>query len=165
LYRELNLRNEESSLSVAVSSGSATIPTDFKGLKIGLVVESPTIRLQWTTLEWMYDNYPVRSGSNTPCFITRERNSFIFGPYPKDFTLGGTYYAKQDNLHTSDNSWYVLNAPELLLYGSLFEAHKFIKDFDNANHWLGMFNDAKRSVIEEERNTASTRGQKQARPG
>ena len=33
LYRTLNLRNEETALSVSISSGVATVPSDFKMLK------------------------------------------------------------------------------------------------------------------------------------
>ena len=159
LLRTLNLRNEETALSVSVSSGTGTVPTDFKALKFAYVPDAPISLLQWVPLEELYRDYPVRSGAQTPVVISREGANFVFGPYPKDFTLTGLYYAKQDPLRTTDPSWYVTNAPELLLYGALLEAAPFIKDPEQALVWLQYYNAAKDSLEIEEGNSAVTKGQ------
>jgi len=163
LYRELNLRNEETQLSISVSSGTGTVPTDFKGLKHAYVDQSPIVPLQWATIDWLYTNYPLRTGSATPAFISRDGANFVFGPNAKDLTLKGVYYAKQDNLHTTDGSWYVVNAPELLLYGALLEAEPFIRNDERLPLWRSMFEEAKKTVMIENRNTETTRGRKAAR--
>jgi hypothetical protein len=162
LYRTLNLRNEETALSVSVSSGTGTVPTDFKALKFAYVNESPTVILEWISIEELYRRYPTRTGSNTPKFISREGANFTFGPSAKDFTLGGIYYAKQDPLRTTDPSWYVTNAPELLLYGALIEAESFIKNDERLPMWKAMYDDAVKSIMIEERNSSSSKGKKQA---
>jgi hypothetical protein len=95
LFRTLNLRVEETALSVTVANGTGRVPTGFKGLKLGYVPDSPSRLLEWVPLEDLYRRYPTRSGANTPCLISRQGDEFVFGPYAKDFTLTGTYYKKQ----------------------------------------------------------------------
>ncbi len=144
LYRTLNLRNEETALSVDVSSGVAAVPTDFKKLKFAYYNSSPISVLTWVPLTELYEEHPVRSTVTTPTLISREAGNFVFGPVATDATGGlkGVYYAKQDPLRTTDPSWYVTNAPEVLLYGSLLEAAPFIQDDPRIAVWKDFFMDA-----------------------
>lgn len=158
LYRTLNLRNEETALNVSVSSGTGTVPTDFKALKFAYKDGSPTELLQWVPIEDLYREYPTRTNVGSPIFISREAGNFVFGPAPSDFTLKGIYYAKQDPLRTTDPSWYVTNAPEVLLYGSLLEASPFIGDDSRIPTWQLMFDEAVRTLRVEERNSATSKG-------
>ena len=151
LYRSLNLRNEETALSVSVTSGTGTVPTDFKKLKFAYVNDSPTVWLDWVPVKEMYRRYPTRSGANTPQLITREGANFTFGPFAKDFTLSGIYYAKQDPLRTTDPSWYVTNAPEVLLYGALLESQAFIQNDARLAVWQSMFRDSVKTLKDENR--------------
>jgi len=158
LYRSLNLRNEETALSISITSGVATVPSDFKALKLAYYDSSPVQLLQWVSLDELYRDYPVRSGSGTPKVIAREGSNFVFGPYPSDGTLKGVYYAKQDPLRTTDGSWYVLNAPEALLYGALLEAAPFIKDDERLPVWVGLYQSAVETLIEENDNAQVSQG-------
>ena len=159
LYRTLNLRNEETALSVSVSGGVGAVPTKFKALKFAYVSESPAPVLRWTPLESLYEQYPQRSGGGaTPCLISREGVNFVFGPYPKSFTLAGIYYKKQDPLRTTDPSWYVTNAPEVLIYGSLMEAALFVRDLDMFNFWRPFYDEAVSTIKREESNAQSSIG-------
>jgi hypothetical protein len=151
LYRRLNLRNEETSMSISVASGVGAVPADFKALKFAYVNETPVTLLEWMPIEQLYTKYPVRSGSNTPNYISRDGTNFVFGPDAKDFTMAGIYYAKQDPLRTTDLSWYVVNAPELLLYGSLLEAEPFIKNDDRIPVWREFYNNAVDTIRDEQR--------------
>lgn len=163
LYRTLNLRNEETALSVSISSGVAAVPGDFKALKLAYFDESPVSLLQWVSLSELYRDYPKRSGAHTPAVISREGSNFVFGPMSKDGTLTGIYYAKQDPLRTTDPSWYVTNAPEVLLYGSLLEAAPFLKDDARLQIWQSLFDDAVRTLIAENENAEVSRGMLSAR--
>lgn len=159
--RELNLRNEETALSIDVSSGVSTVPTDFKRLKHAYYDGTPTTPLTWVTLEQLYAEHPDRSVSTTPIVISREAGNFIFGPVATDGTavLKGTYYAKQDPLRTTDPSWYVTNAPEVLLYGSLLESAPFIHGDERLPIWQSLYNDAVRTLREENQNAEISGGQ------
>lgn len=163
LYRTLNLRNEETALNVSILSGLATVPTDFKALKYAYYDASPIQMLQWVSPTELYRDYPTRSTSTTPKVITREGGSFIFGPNAADGTLKGIYYAKQDPLRTTDGSWYVLNAPEVLLYGSLLEAAPFIKDDARLLVWKTLFDEAVGTLRREQSNAETSMGPLAAR--
>jgi hypothetical protein len=159
----LNLRNEETALSVSVSSGTGTVPTDFKALKFAYVNESPIQWLKWVGIEELYREYPVRSGAETPLVISREGANFTFGPFAKDFTLSGIYYAKQDPLRTTDPSWYVTNAPEVLLYGALRESAIFNKDREMFNHWDAFYAESVETLMDEQRHAEHSKGSLAAR--
>lgn len=134
----------------------AAVPSDFKALKYAYYDGSPIRPLQFVTLEELYRDYPVRTGaSSVPQVISREGSNFIFGPVAADGTavLKGIYYAKQDPLRTTDPSWYVTNAPDLLLYGSLLEAAPFIMDDVRIPIWRQLYEEAKRTVELEEINS------------
>lgn len=160
LRRTLNLRNEETALSVAISSGTATVPTDFKALKFAYYDGTPVHLLQWVAIEELYRDYPDRSEqTESPSVISREGANFVFGPVASTGTLKGIYYAKQDPLETTDPSWYVTNAPELLLYGSLMEAAPFIHDDPRLATWQQLFTDALNTLREENDNAEVSKGQ------
>lgn len=162
LYASLNLRNEETALSVSVTSGTGAVPADFKALKFAYVNETPTTILEWVAIEELYRRYPTRTGASTPKMISREGANFTFGPAAKDFTLSGIYYAKQDPLRTTDPSWYVTNHPEVLLYGSLLEAEAFIKNDSRIPVWRAFYDEAVSVIKLEERNASASKGKKQA---
>lgn len=160
MYRTLNLRNEETALSVSISSGLATVPTDFKALKFAYYDGTEAVLVDWTPIEDLYRDYPDRADSTTcPQVISREANSFIFGPVATDGTLKGVYYAKQDFARDTDPSWYVSNAPEVLLYGSLLEAEPFIKNDPRIAVWKDFFADAIQTLKDENDNAEVSFGQ------
>jgi hypothetical protein len=84
--------------------------------------------------------------------MAREGANFVFGPFPADFTLRGIYYAKQDPLRTTDPSWYVTNAPEVLLYGALLEAAPFIREDPRIPVWRELYLEAVETLKVENRN-------------
>jgi hypothetical protein len=158
LYRSLNLRNEETALSVAISGGVAAVPSDFKALKFAYYDQSPAALLDWVPIEQLYREYPTRTESGIPSVISREATNFVFGPVASDGTLKGVYYAKQDPLRTTDPSWYVTNAPEVLLYGSLLEAAPFIQDDERLQVWGQMYQSAVDTLLTEERHSHYSKG-------
>ena len=163
LYRSLNLRAEETALSVSVSSGVGAVPTRFKALKYAYVNESPITLLEWMPVEDLFRQYPVRSGAETPKFISRSGSNFVFGPYPKDFTLSGVYYQKLEPIRTTDSTWYVVNAPDVMLYGSLLEATPFIKHDPRLPVWQQFYDNGIGTLLLEERNSEKSKGSLAAR--
>ena len=164
LYRTLNLRNEETALSVSISSGVAAVPTDFKAMKFAYYSSGgTTIRLPWVPLDQIYAEYPDRSSTGEPCLISREAANFVFGPVSQDGTLSGVYYAKQDPLRTTDPSWYVTNAPEVLLYGSLLEAEPFIQRDERLPTWRSFYQEAVDTLRVENENAEVAKSRLSAR--
>jgi hypothetical protein len=160
LHASLHLRNEETALSVDVSSGVAAVPTDFKKLKFAYYVNGSTAcPLEWKSLNQLYRDHPDRSDTGIPQAISREAGNFVFGKIATDGTavLKGVYYAKQDPLRTTDPSWYVTNHPEILLYGSLLEATPFIQDDPRLVIWGDFYKNAV-LTIEDENDAAEVSG-------
>jgi len=143
---------------VTISAGVATVPTDFKALKFARFAGSPVTPLTWVSPDELYRQYPNRATITTPCLISREGLSFIFGPTSSDGTLNGIYYAKKDPLRTTDPSWYVTNAPEVLLYGSLLESAPFIHDDPRLAVWRELYNDAIATLNVENENAETSFG-------
>jgi len=164
LYRTLNLRDEETALSVTISAGLATVPTDFKAMKFSYYAGTPVSPLNWVPIDELYRDFPDRSDTtSTPSVISREGLSFIFGPVAEAGTLNGIYYAKQDPLRTTDPSNYVTNQPEVLLYGALLEAEPFIQDDPRIPVWKDFFADAIQTLKDERDNADVSLGQLQQR--
>jgi hypothetical protein len=159
LYRSLNLRNEETALSVAISSGVAVVPTDYKKLRFAYYNANPVTVLDWMTIEDLYREWPDRSGSDTPNNISREALNFVFGAFPADGTLTGVYYAKQGFARDVDTTWYVTEAPEVLLYGALLEATPFIQGDERILIWQQLFKDALDTLRVEEDESYVSGGQ------
>lgn len=164
LNRKLLLRNEETALSVSISGGTATVPTDFKRLKFAYYDANPEYILRWSNPEEVYEKYPERSNTNYPCLIAREGANFIFGPGASDGTLKGIYWAKQDSILDTDPSWYVTNAPTVLLSGCLYWGNMFIKDYEAADRWQMTFREYVDSLDEENMDAEYSAGVNQMRP-
>jgi hypothetical protein len=97
IYRDLRVRQMETALSSAISSGVIAVPTGYLEMKYAYVNGSPMVKLQRKDAEWIYQNYPVRSSDGTPKYFAREATNFIFGPYPDSgYTIKGLYYKKPD---------------------------------------------------------------------
>lgn len=158
LHGQLNLRNEETALSVSISSGVAAVPADFKALKFAYYDATPAYLLKWVPIEELYNDYPDRSESGTPNLISREGSNFVFGPVSMDGTLKGIYYAKQDPLRTTDPSWYVTNYPGALLYGALLQAAPFIQDDVRIATWEKMLSITIDAILAEQDGAEISRG-------
>lgn len=133
----------ESALSVTLSNNVAAVPTGYLGLRIAYF--STYRPLKRVSLEQLYERFPrgvTVSSSGTATHIARNGTNFEFGPAIQSGTLLGTYYQKQTVLRSyttggADAAAHplIVNAPDLLLYGSLLEATPFIKDDGRVTLW------------------------------
>jgi hypothetical protein len=145
IYRELRVRQMETSFSTAISSGVIALPTSYRALKFAYVNGTTAKKLQRKDAEWIYTNYPTRSADGEPRFIAQEASNFIFGPYPDDtYTIKGVYYKALAALSTGVN-WLLTDAPDLILYASLAEAGDDLQD-DRAAMWAAKYEQAKQAV-------------------
>ncbi|MEM6817208.1 MAG: hypothetical protein AAF578_00320 [Pseudomonadota bacterium] len=165
LYRTLNLRHEETALNVPIIGGVAAVPGDFKALRHAYYDMTPVQWLDWVQPADIYKDYPDRGVARTPCVISREAGNFIFGPTAEDGTLRGIYYAKTPSVRTTGTNWYVINAPEVLLYGSLLEATPFIRNDERLPVWQSFYVDAVATLETEERFSKHSQGPIRQRSG
>lgn len=136
----------ETALSVNIATGVAAVPASYLGLRIAYF--SGRRELKRISLEQLYERYPRGlSATGLPTHIARNGANFEFGPVPTDgTTLLGTYYAKPTLLRSfaadAAAHYLVVNAPDLLLYGSLLEAMPFIKDDARIPMWAMAYDTA-----------------------
>jgi hypothetical protein len=153
LYRSLRIRAMETALSGTISGGVLALPADFLELKYAYVNTTPVKSLDKVAPDQIYSKWPVRSGTaEIPEAIAVEGSNFIFGPYPGGYAVAGIYYAKLTALSASNTTnWFITNAPDLLLYGSLLEAEAFILGDPRIPLWKAYYDQAYKSVEMQER--------------
>lgn len=136
----------ESTLSVAIST-TAAVPSDFLALKIAYLDGQTGEPLIASSLEQLLVKYPRAGTAGQPKWIARDGANFVFGPVAgSGYTLAGTYYAKQTVLrsYAADAAahWLVVNAPDLLLYGSLMEAQPYVMNDKRFPLWDAKYKEA-----------------------
>lgn len=153
IYRDLRIRTMETAFSSAIAAGVVALPSDYVELKFAYIDGSPVRRLERRDVGFIYEKYPTRSSVGTPSFIAREGSNFIFGPYPDStYTVKGIYYARLPSLSVSNTSnWFIVNAPDVLLWATLAETEPFIKNDERTALWEAKYQAAKQSVENEDR--------------
>lgn len=140
----------ETDFSVTVSSNVAALPSNYldaSSLYVSGYISQPLKRL---SLDQLYARYPRAGDVSTPMYFSRSGSNLVFGPLATDgLVIAGTYYAKPTALrvYASDAAahWLVVNAPDILLYGSLLEAMPFLIDDPRIPVWQSFYADAIRA--------------------
>lgn len=146
IFREVRCREMEAALSVTMSSGVASVPTDYTDLKYAYIDGTPIRLLERKEVGWILGKYPLRSAHGKPYFIGRDVDSFVFGPYPdSNYTVKGTYYKKLSVLSSSVNTLYT-NQPDLYLAASLKEVYEFLRNEKEAARWNEKYENIRASV-------------------
>lgn len=149
IERDIRTPEMETTFSEAVSSGVVNVPTGFAGWKLAYVDGTPVQVLNPKSLDWIYQNYPNRSGTGKPKFIGRNGSVFDFGPYPDStYTIKGTYYK---HLTTVSSSWNALATanPDLYLFATLCEAAPYLKNDQRVTLWEGKYAALKEAINKE----------------
>jgi hypothetical protein len=156
IYRELRIRPMEVALNSTISSGVIAVPANYVELKFTYIDGSPVQRLTKKDPGWIYENYPDRAAEGLPNFIAREVDNFIFGAYPdSSYTVKGVYYQRLPALSVSNTTnWFITNAPDLLLFGSLCEAEPFLKNDDRIQLWEAKYKTIKDQIINQDKQEA-----------
>lgn len=146
IYREMRVRQMETALSTAMSSGTLAVPSGYLELKFAYINGAPIRRLTKKDAEWIYANYPTRSADGTPSFIAREGENFIFGPYPdSDYTVKGIYYKRLAAVSTGSN-WLITDAPDLILWASMCEVARWTQNDERLPIWERTYEQIKAGV-------------------
>lgn len=140
----------ESALSVTIASSVAALPTGYLGLKYAYVNGSPSSRLDRASINQTFGRYPRGGDTGLPVLISRLGENFVFGPAPDStYTIAGVYWRKPTLLHNfaSDAAahWLIVNAPDLIVYGSLLHAAPFIRGDARLPVWQAMYEHALQS--------------------
>jgi hypothetical protein len=130
LYRELRLRFQEDSTTVAVgTAGTFALPSDFiQARTVTVATGGYTYNIEPTGLDTLYSRFPLRTGSGTPTHYAQAADTLIFGP-TLDASANVTldYYAKPTRLSTSNQSNYLTtNHPDLLFFETLLQSVNYL---------------------------------------
>lgn len=131
--RRLKVRLQETSTTLAPSSGVATLPTDYLGYRRVTWTGTPIHELSYVAPP-IYASY-LDAGSGTPVVFTIEGSNLNVAP-SDDTALTFVYYQKTAAVSGALN-WLWTNHPDAYLFGTLCEANAFNKGkaFESAALW------------------------------
>lgn len=150
INKEIRHRHMEKALSGTIAAGVMALPSDYVELKHAYVSQTRVVPLQRKTAAWIYTTYPVRSGAEVPRFIARDAGNFIFGPYPGNHSIVGTYFYKFGALSAGLNSLFTDN-PDLYLFAALAEAEPVIGRDSRIAIWEAKYEKIRLSVMKEDK--------------
>ncbi len=151
----IRTRNMITSSDLTLSSGAASLPTDFLEAKRVTAKTSPRIKLEYASPDWLDEIYPDTTASD-PAFYTILGSSLIVRPVTTS-QIELQFYQKLTALSDSNTSnWLLAATPNGYLYGSLVEAALFIHDNDMASRWYGLMMGALGGLMRSEIRMAPT---------
>lgn len=153
VYREIKVTEMETTLSVTIAGGVATLPTDFEGLRHVRVGGSPDVPLEVLDAEELFHAYPTRSSDAKPKFCAVNGSTLEFGPYPDStYTIKGMYYARPVSLSASNRTNYFSDeGGDALFFASLVNAEPFLKNDQRIAIWEGLYIRAKNEIMNEQK--------------
>lgn len=136
----------ERSFAQTTSNGVIPVPADFLRWKTARLANRS--RLEIVSVEQLYGKFP-RGHTGIPQWIAREVGNFVFGPQPEgEYDVEGVYYGKPTLLRNSASdatgNWFILNAPDLALYGALLQSAPYNQNDARIMTWQAMYDGALR---------------------
>jgi hypothetical protein len=132
--RRLRLRQQESAASLTPSAGVAALPADYLAWRRVTWTGQFPRELEYVHPSYLHALYPTLP-ADIPRLFTIEGGNLTVAPTDST-TLTFDYFQKIPALSsTSPSNWLLASAPDLYLFGSLAEAHGFVKDADSLALW------------------------------
>jgi hypothetical protein len=147
-WRKLRLPVNEVVTEINISAtGTITIPTDYLELKSMVLLTNPERELERRPY---YELRRRQGDTGIPRYFARKDQQWVFGPLPDGTYAVEVYYYKfLDALSDANTDNYLVdNAPDILLYGALWQGYLYLKDNENASRWKGRWLEAMNEVME-----------------
>ena len=149
INRDLRIRPMEvrSVMETTASQRYFNLPGGYLQMRNMQINTNPITPLEYITPE-MLDRLYGSNATGKPRAYTLIGDEIQLAPIPdSDYTVEMAFYEKFTPLGdgtsgTVTNNWLTINAPDLLLYGSLLEAEPFIKNDERVNLWINAYNSA-----------------------
>jgi len=146
--RDLRIRAMEVRSTMTTTAGKQyfNLPTNYIQMRNIQLNTNPTTPLEYITPE-MLDRLYGSSTTGKPRAYSLIGDEIQLAPIPDTaYTLEMAFYEKFTALGdgtsgTVTSNWLTLNAPDVLLYGSLMEAEPFIKNDERIPVWLQAYRD------------------------
>ena len=148
INRELRIRPMEVRSTMETTSGQQyfNLPGGYIQMRNIQLNTNPTAPLEYITPE-MLDRLYGSSTTGKPRAYSLIGDEIQLAPIPDSaYTLEMAFYEKFTALGdgtsgTVTSNWLTINAPDILLYGSLMEAEPFIKNDERIAVWLQAYRD------------------------
>ena len=148
INRELRIRPMEVRSTMETTSGQQyfNLPGGYIQMRNIQLNTNPTAPLEYITPE-MLDRLYGSSATGKPRAYSLIGDEIQLAPIPDTaYTLEMAFYEKFTALGdgtsgTVTSNWLTINAPDILLYGSLMEAEPFIKNDERIPVWLQAYRD------------------------
>jgi len=126
MFRELNLRDFEVSVTGTAVDGYITLPADFGHMsRLTHIIGGTERNIEYAARN---DDY---TGSAYPCTYSQENNKLRLFPSATDQSYKLYYLANLEPLSDSiATNWLSVNASDLYIYMTALEASKWIRDGD-----------------------------------
>lgn len=133
--RNLAAKEQHISTTIAITSGSGTIPTDWVEFESVSYVSSPDIPLTYLSPDALNAVYPS-SDAGYPEFYTIKGPTVSVRPVATG-SLDVLYQARVPALTSvATTNWLMTGSPDAYLFGCLAEANAYIEEVDKAGLWL-----------------------------
>jgi len=145
IYRELRIPPMENVVELTTTNNIVALPANFLEMRAATIKAATDVPLRRVG----YRNQPKTLEKGTPTTFARRGGDLILHPTPEtETTVELYYYADQGSItdDTDGSSWFTSNAPDLLLYGALLEAHPYLKDDERIVVWQTAFKEAMRTL-------------------
>lgn len=130
--RKLHVRENTTTATVTMSSGTGTLPTDFLSAKRVTWTGSPAVELAYQHPTYLRALHPT-TDQGYPSDYTIEGGSIVVRPV-NDTSLQVLYVQKTAAVSGTLN-WLFTKHPDAYLFGSLVEAEAFGVNNENAAFW------------------------------
>ena len=145
IYRDLRIPPMEAVVTIASSTNTVELPSNYVEMKSILVQGTPNKNLKRVS----YRDQIKTTETGIPSTYSRRAGDIIVHPTPDSSKTYELYYwADIGSIidEADGQNWFTLNAPDLLLYGALLEASPYLKDDDRIVVWKAAFSEALRTV-------------------
>lgn len=137
MSNNLKCREMDTTSTLTITSGEATVPTDLQSVKSLRLLSSPYSEIDYEPIELIETRRPDVTGTIEVYDIVGEK--FVFWP-PSSDSARLRYRADIPALSDSNTSnWILAGHPHMYVYGSLWQMFLHLKDEARANTYGSMF--------------------------
>lgn len=138
---EIRMREMETTSDLSVSSGVATLPTDFMAMQSVQTRASNPTRLEYKPVAWLNEAYPD-GDSGTPAYYTIKNGNLEMYPLTSS-DIRIEYWAYPAALSDSNTSnWLLLKYPDIYLHAGLLELRIYEENEDRMQFETGLLSAA-----------------------
>jgi len=140
---------KRSQTSTVAGQNNYGLPSDFLQMRSVFVNASTDSIVTYMPPDRLYQ-WGAGQSQGRPTLYTIIGDEMIFAPVPDGvYTIEIDYYGSITALSASNTTnWFMTNAPELLLYGSLIQAEVFLKNDQRVATWQTMYDTYKESLLD-----------------